>query len=239
MLRLVGLAVSIGLADSLNPSTIGPALYLSTGQRARGRVMEFTIGVFIVYFLGGVVLTIGPGQLLRSLVPHPSRDVRHIIELVVGVAMLAVSALIWRNRQRLARRDPPDFDPQGRSSWYLGAAITAVELPTAFPYFAVIAAIVAADLGPIRQLVLLLLFNICFVLPLLGIIATLAFAGESAEHVLARCRQFLQRKWPVVLSGLLLVAGVFVVLLGATGLASTRRGRFGHFARRFGHVLRP
>ena len=32
MLRLIGLAVSIGLADSMNPSTIAPALYLAIGR---------------------------------------------------------------------------------------------------------------------------------------------------------------------------------------------------------------
>ena len=53
MVRLVGIVISIGLADSLNPTTIAPALYLATGERARGRVAEFTAGVFAVYFLGG------------------------------------------------------------------------------------------------------------------------------------------------------------------------------------------
>ena len=51
MLRLVGIVISIGLADSLNPSTIAPALYLATGERGRERVAEFTFAVFAVYFL--------------------------------------------------------------------------------------------------------------------------------------------------------------------------------------------
>ena len=37
MLRLIGLVISIGLADSLNPTTIAPALYLATGQGRRAR----------------------------------------------------------------------------------------------------------------------------------------------------------------------------------------------------------
>ena len=79
----------------------------------------------------------------------------------------------------------------------LGASITAVELPTAFPYFAAIAAIVGAGLGPARELVLLFLFNVCFVLPLLAIIATLTFAGPIAPSgLLATGRAFLERHWP-------------------------------------------
>ena len=59
MLRLIGIVVSIGLADSINPTTIGPALYLATGERARGRVAEFTFAVFAVYFLGGAAIAVG------------------------------------------------------------------------------------------------------------------------------------------------------------------------------------
>jgi hypothetical protein len=42
MLRLIGLVISIGLADSVNPTTVGPALYLASGERGRHRVAVFT-----------------------------------------------------------------------------------------------------------------------------------------------------------------------------------------------------
>jgi cytochrome c biogenesis protein CcdA len=221
MLRLVGIVVSIGLADSLNPTTIAPALYLATGERARGRVAEFTFAVFAVYFVGGAAVAVGAGQLIRPLLPHPRHHIADIIEVAVGVAMIGVAALLWRHRQRLSHRDPPDFDPRGKSSWVLGASITAVELPTAFPYFAVIAAIVGSGLGPARDLVLLLLFNFCFVLPLLVIVGTLTFAPDQSDRLLSAGRNFLQRHWPALLAGLAFLAGLFVVLLGVTGIAAS------------------
>jgi cytochrome c biogenesis protein CcdA len=222
------------LADSLNPTTIAPALYLATGERARGRVAEFTAAVFAVYFFGGAAIAVGAGQLIRPLLPHPRHHIADIIEIAVGAAMLAAAAMLWRHRERLTLRPPPDFDPQGRSSWVLGASITAVELPTAFPYFAAIAAIVGSDLGPVRDLVLLLLFNLCFVAPLLGILAVLTFGGDQADQILADGREFLQRHWPAVLAGLALVAGVFVVALGLTGLAASKS----ELARDLHHTLR-
>jgi cytochrome c biogenesis protein CcdA len=221
MLRLLGIVISIGLADSLNPSTIAPALYLATGERARDRVAEFTLAVFGVYFVGGAAIALGARQLIQPLLPHPRHHIADIVELAVGVAMIGAAALLWRHRDRLGHRDPPSFDPHGRSSWLLGASITAVELPTAFPYFAAIAAIVGSDLGPVRDLVLLFIFNFCFVLPLLVIVATLTFGGDQADRWLNAGRNFLQQHWPAVLAGLALVAGVFVALLGATGIAAT------------------
>jgi cytochrome c biogenesis protein CcdA len=220
MLRLIGIVISIGLADSLNPSTIGPALYMATGKRARGRVVEFTLAVFAVYFVGGAAIAVGAGQLIRPILPHPRHHIANLVETAAGVAMIGAAALLWRHRRRLAHRDPPDFDPHGRGSWVLGASITAVELPTAFPYFAAIAAILGAGLGPIRDLVLLFLFNLCFVLPLVAIVATLTFAPDRSDRLLAVGRSHLQRHWPTVLAGLAFVAGVFVVALGVTGLVS-------------------
>ncbi|MDQ6608032.1 MAG: GAP family protein [Actinomycetota bacterium] len=241
MLRLIGLVVSIGLADSLNPTTIAPALYLASGERARERVTQFTLGVFLVNLIAGAAVALGPGQLLLSLIPRPHHQAKAVIEIVVGFAMVIAAGVLWRKRGSLSQRDPPSVSAAGRSSALLGATITVVELPTAFPYFAVITAIVVSDHNLGHQLVLLLLFNLCFVLPLLLIVIALWVAGENAVPLLAKGRRFLQRRWPVVLSGLALLAGAFVVTLGVTNLFITNHSDFGTFSRsvhsllHFGH----
>jgi cytochrome c biogenesis protein CcdA len=237
MLRLIGLVISIGLADSLNPTTIAPALYLATGERPRRQVIEFTISVFVVYLGGGALIALGPGALLRTALPHLHRTVRGIAELVAGVLLIGAAAFLWRRRERLSARGLPRGDRQRKSGALLGATITAVELPTAFPYFAAIAAVAGSGLDPARQLVLLVLFNVCFVLPLIGIVATLTFAGDRAERVLARSRGFLERRWPVVLAVLLLVIGLVAIAFGGTSLAATSHGRVGSFFRHVRHLL--
>jgi cytochrome c biogenesis protein CcdA len=239
MLRYIGLVVSIGLADSLNPTTIAPALFLAIGERSRGRVIRFTIGVFVVYLLGGLIIALGPGQLLLSLIPRPDGRTRWILEIVAGLGMLVGAAYLWRNRERLSRRELPEADADGKSSAILGATITAVELPTAFPYFYAIAAIVGSGFDPVRQVVLLVMFNICFILPLLAIVATLTFAGEDAERVLGLVRGWLRTHWPKLLAIVGVLAGVFVTVLGVTGLAGSGHGHIGRFARRLRHLLHP
>jgi cytochrome c biogenesis protein CcdA len=233
MLRLIGLMISIGFADSLNPTTIAPALYLATNEENPHRqVAEFTMAVFVVYLLGGLAIALGPGELVLALVPRPSRHLGYVLEIVAGVAMLTASAFLWGYREHLAQRPAPEVKADGRSSAILGATITAVELPTAFPYFAAIAAVVGSGLDVVRQIVLIVMFNVCFIAPLLGIVATLTFAGPNAISWLTRGREFLERRWPTVLAVLALIAGIFVTLLGVTGLASTHRNDFGTFSRR-------
>jgi cytochrome c biogenesis protein CcdA len=218
MWRRIGVAVSVGLADSLNPTTVGPGLYLATAHRGAWRVAQFTFGVFSVNLAGGLVLTIGPGRLLLGLVPHPQGTVRHVIELVAGVILLIGAGALWTGRRSLAQRELPGRRGGGGSALVTGASLAAVELPTAAPYFAVIGAIVASTAKLPEELALLVLYNLAFVLPLLAIIAALLFAGERADPLLRRGGAWLQRRWPVVLAALLLFVGSILALLGGTGL---------------------
>lgn len=240
MFRLIGLAVSIGLADSLNPSTVAPALYLASGEHPRTAVVRFTLAVFAVFFLGGCILTIGPGQALLALVPHPDPTVRYIAETVAGVAMLIGAAYLWRHRRHLGDRERSAEPKQRRGSpGWIGATIAAVEFPTAVPYFAVIAAIVAAGLNVFQELFLLGLYNVCFVLPLGAIVVILEVAGERAQEVLERIRRYLHAHWPALLAIVALVAGVFVTVLGLTGLVSNIHGGVGHYSRRLRRFITP
>jgi cytochrome c biogenesis protein CcdA len=240
MLRLIGLCISIGIADSVNPTTIAPALFLASGPAARSKVSRFTAAVFAVYLGGGLIIVLGPGQLLLSLVPHPGHHLSYILELVAGVAMLTASAFLFGYRDRLGRREAgPEIRTDARSSALLGATITAVELPTAFPYFAAIAAVVGSGADVVRQVILLVLFNLCFIAPLLAILATLTFAGPNAQRLLTTGREKLEANWPVVLATLALLAGLFVTFLGITGLGSLRRDPLGGFARHLRHLLHP
>ena len=236
MLRLLGLVISIGLADALNPSTIGPALYLASGERPRRGVVEFTLGVFGVFLLGGVLVALGPGQAVLALVPHPGPTARYVLETVAGAAMVIGGALLWHHRHRLAEHDLPGPSGQ-RSSAILGATIAVVELPTAFPYFAVIVSVVGSGVDLGRQIVLLVIYNLCFVAPMILMVVTLTVAPARAEYLLRRAREILQARWPVILAGLALLAGTFVLLLGITGLTGRSHGRVGKVSRGLRHIL--
>jgi cytochrome c biogenesis protein CcdA len=139
---------------------------MATVRKRVWPVTQFTIGVFSVNFVVGLVLTIGPGTLLLGLVPHPQRTVRHVIELVAGVILLLVAVALWRGRRSLARRGLPLRSGGGGSALIAGASIAAVELATAVPYFAVIAGIVASSASVPQEIGLLVLYNVAFVLTL-------------------------------------------------------------------------
>lgn len=243
MLRLLGLVISIGLADSLNPGTVGPALLLAGGKNPRRRVFEFTLATFAIFVIGGLILTLGPGHAILSLVPHPDATTRYILETIAGAAMLVVSVVLWRRRHRLgSRRDRPDerggrVRGAARNPAVMGATIAVVELPTALPYFAAIAAIVGSGLSLTAQIVLVVIYNVCFVLPLLAIVLMLTVFGERTVQILGRLRGYLRDNWPVVVAAVGLVAGAFVITLGVTGLTGRAPGRVGRFSRRLRRLI--
>jgi len=238
MLRLIGLMISIGFADSLNPSTIAPAMYLATSSRdARGQVTQFTLAVFAVYLVGGLAVALGPGELVLHLVPHPRPSLKYLFEIIGGVVLLTLAAVLWAFRRLLAKRELPEVHTDGRSSALLGATITAVELPTAFPYFAAIAAVVGSGYGVWHQVFLIVIFNLAFVLPLLAIVAIVQLAGSDSQRMLVAARAWLERHWPVALAVVGLVAGVFCVFIGITGLISLRHGHAAAVARRLRGIV--
>lgn len=237
MLRLLGLVLSIGLADSLNPGTIGPALYLASGECPRRSVLEFTAAVFAIFTLGGVLLTLGPGRAILALVPHPNATTRYILETIAGAAMLVVAAWLWRRRGRLGADRGQEPEPKRRSPILLGAGISLVEFPTAFPYIAVIVAIVGSGVGLGRQLLLVVIYCACFVAPLLAIALIVTVAGERAVERLVRARKLLHRQWPVIAAAIALVVGVFVIALGITGLTGRVNGPVGRVSRGVRRVI--
>src|SRR5947209_4755213 len=101
----VALAVSaIALPDSLNPSLIGVAIYLAARPHPRRRTAAFTGGAFVVTLAGGVLLAVGLGDLILSLVPKPSPTLKYVLEIAVGALLVIGGAVIWWRRRALGRQ---------------------------------------------------------------------------------------------------------------------------------------
>jgi cytochrome c biogenesis protein CcdA len=218
VIALIALVVSIGAADALNPSTLAPALFFAVGPHGRRDVAGFALGVFAVSFAGGLALTFGPGQALLKLVSKPSPHTVHVIELVAGGAALPAAALLWHARAHVAARLARTRQVSGRSAWLLGASIMAVELPTAVPYFAAIAAIAGSGHRNTTEIFLLLLYNAAFIAPLVVLLAVLTLAGARGAHIAARARLQLDVWAPRIAPAALVVASVVLIALGVIGL---------------------
>ena len=62
-------------------------------------------------------------------------------------------------------------------------------------------------------------------------IIVLEVSGDRAKAIIEAARDWLQKHWPTLVAVLALVAGVFVTLLGVTGLASGQHNTVGRLSR--------
>ena len=220
MFALAALVAMIGLADSVNPSTVAPALVLATRPDGARQVAAFTAGVFLVSTAGGVLLVLGPGQVALHALPHPTTRTKHLGEIAAGVVLLALAAATVAGHRHVSRRlrDRDDKD-RGGSAFVLGAAIMALELPTALPYFGAIAAILGAGTHVGHAIVLVLIFNVAFVAPLLAVLAIRAFGGDRTTARFESLGRWLSDRAVPLIAGLFGVAGIGLLILGIVGLA--------------------
>jgi cytochrome c biogenesis protein CcdA len=218
MVTLVALVVTVGVLDSVNPSTVGPALYLATQRRSGRGVGPFTVGVFTISLLGGLILTLGPGYAIMTALPRPGTHTTALVELCVGTACSMVAVGLWLARSPIARRIRRHERRVASSPLILGAGIMAVELPTAFPYFAVITAIVGSDRHVATQIALLVLFNAIFVAPLVAITLARSLMHNRVDPSLVRLRDVIDRHAAAFLTALFALVAVALVAVGAFGL---------------------
>jgi cytochrome c biogenesis protein CcdA len=212
------LVLSVAAIDSLNPSTIAPAAVLALGERPARRVGLFTLGVFAVSTAGGVVLLFAVGQSVVARFAHPSRHTQHVLELAIGVALLLVAGLLWVLRDQLRAHLGRAPTGGGRSALLLGAGIMAIELPTAFPYFAAILATLGAVHGAVRQTIFIVLYNFVFVAPLLGLTLLVALTGHRYRDKIDRVSGVIRTRGPDLLPAGIAVIGGALVVIGLRGL---------------------
>ncbi len=218
MVGLVALIASVAALDSINPSTVGPALLFALGREPRREVAAFTAGVFGVSTLGGLALLFGPGRALLAHVARPSAHTQHLIEALTGVALLVAALLLWILRGRIGRRLRSARRRNGRSALALGAGIMAVELPTAFPYFAGLIATVEGGQSALTDAALVLLYNVVFVAPLLTLLVLVTRGGALADRVARAARRALEAHAPVLAPVTLGSIGVVLLLIGGSRL---------------------
>jgi cytochrome c biogenesis protein CcdA len=218
--HLLALVIGVGLVDSLNPTTLVPGLYLAAGKNPAKALGGFIAGFFATNLVAGVLVALGPGKYLLDLFPHPGTNAKHLIEITVGGVLIVLAGILWVKRHSVAKH-VSNTDRLQRSSLVVGAGIAIVEFPTAIPYLAVIAAIVESGRGIPTQVVLLAIFNFCFLLPLFAILGLRVLAGERARGWLERMKAGVDRFLATLVPGIVLVAGLVLIGIGLYGMAGS------------------
>jgi hypothetical protein len=218
MLAVAILVASLGIVDSLNPVTILVAVYLGSTREARRPLTGFVIGVFSVYLVGGLVLVLGSGERSDMALAGVDTPWADFVALAAGATAMIVASLLWVRRRRWGHPRLPDRALHPGSTLALGAAMTAVDLPTAFPYFGAIGVIVGSGVSLVAELLLLVMFNVLYVLPPVLVLAAHVVFGGRCESALSPARGAIERYAAPLLAAATLAVGCVLFVRGASGL---------------------
>ena len=220
VLGLIGLAVT----DSINPCALAVLLILigsimssnlDNQIKALKSGASFTAGIFVSYFLMGVLLVFG----IKSVQKATTLNINGIYMFFGGFAVLIglLNLKDWYSHGLggFAMEVPFSWRPKMKSylkrvTGPVGAFITAILvslflLPcTSGPYF--VAGGLLSKTAWNLAIPLLLLYNIVFIAPMLLIIATLYFGATEVEKV----KEFRKEN----IESLHLIAGIILIALG-------------------------
>ncbi len=187
---LPGLLV-LALVDSINPSAIVVTLFLLSRQRAKAQVAVYLATIFLTYLTLGAMMVLGFDAVMPAGTAMTGGRLEWIVQGAIGLAMLVYAIAA----PKTARADSPS-EPRA-STWValvvLGVTVTAMELPTALPYFGAVALLTAADLSLAQWLPLLVAYNVIFVLPPLLLFMGHALFGQRASARYATLHDRLRR----------------------------------------------
>jgi cytochrome c biogenesis protein CcdA len=182
--------LALALVDSINPSAIVVTLYLLSRERALGQILVYVAAIFLTYLTLGAMMMLGVDALLPSLTTTANSRLGFIVQGVIGIAML-LYAIRAPTTAKSARQVEPGASTYAALA-LLGVTVTAMELPTAVPYFGAIALLTAADLPMAQWLPLLVLYNAIFVLPPVLLLAGHVILGRRLDARYADLRERLQ-----------------------------------------------
>jgi cytochrome c biogenesis protein CcdA len=222
VLSLAVAVVAIALPDCINPSLIGADLFFAAGEHPARQTVAFMLVTFAVTFLVGLALALGLGDLILSVLPKPGATLKYALISAAGIVLLLASAVLWIRRDDLASSGTADRQRKSSGSAVLvGAGIAALELLTAFPYFAAIAMIIGSSASDSGKVSLLVLYCVVYTAPLIVIAVVCVVMRERAEVVLRPVIRWLLTRWPVIVAPLAVVAGIGLTAYGIVRLSST------------------
>jgi cytochrome c biogenesis protein CcdA len=235
MLNLLLLLIPIALVDSFNPTAMATIIVLLALPRPVPRVVAAILGFAFAYFVFGVLVVLGAGNLIEQVSMWLGETFANPPPVVYVLQLALAAGLIYyffRQQRAKPAAAPDEVAPSGSVRWAttplaafaLGAALNASELPTAFPYLAALERITVSRVLVTEAIFALALYALIFVLPLIILLALYLRLRERAAPATARVSAGIERwsgrlmKWGALLIGIGLLLDSLAFFVRGDGL---------------------
>lgn len=222
MLVVLADLLTIGVAIAISPLTIVAVILMATSGKGRTNGTAFILGcyLFAVVFVGLLVLlgrssgTDEPGSGSHLLVD--------VIEIILGVGLLALAVVQWRNR---ASTDPPKWMAQidgltiGKA-FLIGVLISGPLSPKDLPLLVAAGGRISQASLPVEEIVaVVLIFGVIGVAAAAVPWLVSVVSPGTVEQRLTGMRVWLVSNHSVIMTVLFVILGVKLVASGIVDLA--------------------
>jgi len=180
MFELIVTSIPILVSDVLNPVLLAGVIFGLGSRRPFLNSTLLLLGWFFTYFAAGILLALGLDAIIDFF--KTPRPIDFVVETVLGLLLIGLGVYVVRSGQRHKKgREFDDADTlSAGTSFWIGASINLIGMPFAIPYFAFLGQILKADLDWMGALMVLLIYNLLYVLPFsLLIFIRLIYRQES------------------------------------------------------------
>ncbi len=199
MFELLPKLIPMLLVDVLNPVLFALLVVAVGTSRPFANSTAFLAGHTLAYFLSGIVIALGLGQITDRLEnPH---QVDFVIELILGLLCLWAAS---SSRDGMASEQKnPERELTPAYCLGYGAMVNFIGVPFALPYFAAVDQLLKANLPVESSLLVLIVYNIAYALPFVLVPIMVALVGDASKPILEKINNMLvnlvDRAMPILL----------------------------------------
>ncbi|MBD1893075.1 GAP family protein [Coleofasciculus sp. FACHB-SPT9] len=210
---LIAPLVAIAALDSLNPTATAIQVYLLSTPKPIARSVLFILGVFLAYWAAGLLIVLGFGKVITTLMSSAgsflSNPIIYVLQFIIGAVMLAVGWTLNTAKKPKAVKHPKNLKPT--YTFLLGLCVTVWEFPTALPYLAALERVIQARLDLLSTMTVLGIYNVVFVLPLVILLGIYIVFQESATARLNAINRSINKFAPKILRVILICLGAVLI----------------------------
>ena len=221
MKTIILILTPISLVDSTSiiPLSILPLIILLSGRRPVLGSVAFLTGIFITYLILGILIALGLGSMFDQINVYLLQIWKHpdtldlILQIIIGVILLVFG--FRRPRARDSRGDSgisESITPP--KAFIIAAGLVIIGMPGAIPYLAAIDQLLRADLSGLEVVLVILYYNVLFILPLAVLVFIRVFFPNQSERIFAFIKDLIAKWGRRVIVTLLVIRGLVMVVDG-------------------------
>ncbi len=228
MIELVAVTLGLALIDSLNPATITSMAILLPLLRKVEHALSYVASVYLVNYLGGVVLYFGVDGVLRQWLSETwlrhaalisaAQALAGLLLVAAGIGLYLRKASPSRCRQARLARPPAIRSLHPTSLFVFGVVTTLSDLPTAFPFIAFIGRMIEAQPSMATFAILLGVYVMIYVAPTLLLYGIFKVKREQMRPITRQLTRLNDGFARFVLPALVAALGIWLAVGGLARL---------------------